>query len=129
MQNTTLNPKTLVAQYIEAVGAKDYDAVSRYLSPDLSFKGPFMQSESADAFIASLKRMAPIWEANRIREVFAEGDRACVIYDFVSNTEAGAMPCIELLTFRDDRIASIELFFDRAQFAPAAQALAQKAPK
>lgn len=127
MTTTATDIKALATRYLEAVGAKDYGAVAQALTTDLAFKGPFMRSHSSDAFIESLKRMAPIWGGNRIREVFAEGDRACVIYDFVSTTQAGSMPCIELLTFDGDRIRSVELFFDRAQFAPAAQALQQKA--
>jgi hypothetical protein len=127
MTTTLSHPKTLAARYIEAAGSKNYDAVFQYLAPDVSFRGPVMRSESAEAFVGSLKRMAPIWEQNRIREIFADGNRVCVIYDFVSTTPAGTMPCIELLTFAGDRITDIELFFDRAQFAPAAQTLAELA--
>lgn len=129
MITATTDRKTLAARYIEAAGAKDYDALARSVAPDVTCKGPFMQIAGADAFIAALKRMSPIWEGNRIREVFCEGERACVIYELVSNTEAGAVPCIELLTFAGDRISAVELFFDRVQFAPAAQALAENAPK
>ncbi len=115
--------KSLATQYIEFVGNKNYDAVADILAPDVSFKGPFMASNSAQDFIAALRRMAPIWKGNVLRAAFADDERACVIYDFVSNTEAGSIPSVELLTFRDDRISSVELFFDRMQFAPAIEAL------
>jgi hypothetical protein len=118
--------KETAAAYIQAVGDKRYDAVAEYLTADVAFKGPFMSSDSAQAFLSALQRMAPIWERNEVRASFADGDRAAVFYDFVTNTPAGAIPCVELLTFRDGRIASIELLFDRAQFAPAQQALGQR---
>jgi hypothetical protein len=121
---TASSLKDIAAAYIDAAGSKDYDALAGYLTDDVSFKGPFMSSDSSAAFIASLKRMAPIWVRNDVRAAFSEGDRAAVFYDFVTNTPAGALQCAELLTFRGDRIASIELLFDRQSFAPAAQALA-----
>lgn len=71
--------------------------------------------------------MGPVWQGNVIHAAFAEGDRACVVYDCVTDTEAGSVPCVELITFRDERIVRVELFFDRVQFAPASQALAERA--
>ncbi len=127
MQTTCSNLKSLAARYIEAVGLKEYAAVEAILSPRVSFNGPFMKIDSAPAFIAGLKRMAPIWEGNEVRTVLGDAEQVCVFYNFVTNTQAGAVPCIELLTFEDGRIAKVELFFDRAQFAPAQEALARRA--
>lgn len=129
MQTMTTDLKTLAARYIEAAGAKDYGFLEEVLALDVAFKGPFMACDSAEAFVGALRRMAPIWERNVIRALFSEGDRACVVYDFVTSTEAGAISTVELLTFRGDRIQSVELLFDRVQFAPAANALAQRAAK
>ena len=126
---TTSDLKSLAVRYIEAVGNKEYDAVAELLTPEVSFKGPFMALNSANTFIGSLRRMGPIWERNEVRAAFADGDRACVIYDFVTNTDAGSIPCIELLTFSGERIQSVQLFFDRAAFAPAADALAKRSVK
>jgi ketosteroid isomerase-like protein len=126
---TTCDLNSLAVRYIELVGEKQYDGVAELLAPDVSFKGPFTTVNSSDAFIASLRHMAPVWERNSIRAAFSEGDQACVIYDFVSNTQTGAVPCIELLTFNDEKIQSVELFFDRAAFAPAGEALAKLAGK
>ncbi len=107
--------KSVAAAYIEAAGNQDYDSVVRYLVPDASFKGPLSASTGAADFIAGLKRMAPIWLRNEIRHVFVSGNRVCVIYDFVTNTPLGALPCAEVLSFDGERITSVELFFDPAQ--------------
>ena len=48
-----------------------------------------------------------------VRRVFADGDEACIIYDFVTDTAAGAVPIIEWLHFEGDRIRAIDLFYDR----------------
>jgi hypothetical protein len=63
---------------------------------------------------------------NDIREVFAEGGRACVVYDFVTDTAAGAVPCVELVVVEDDVITRIGLIFDRVTFAPVNEALAAR---
>lgn len=126
---TTSDLKSLAARYIEACGQHDYEAVTQYLTSEVSFTGPNMQSTGADAFVGSLKRMTPIWVRNDIQHVFVDGNTACVVYDFVTNTETGASRAVEVLTFHDDRIASIELLFDRVKFAPAVQALQQLAQR
>lgn len=125
MQATT-DRKTAAARYIQAVSDKKYALVEEILAPDLAFKGPFMSSNSSAEFVGALRRMAPVWDRSDVRAIFAEGDQACVVYDFVTSTDAGSIRSVELLTFRDDRIARVELLFDRTQFAPVLEALAQR---
>jgi hypothetical protein len=114
MQMTT-DLKSIVTAYIQAAGSHNYDAVSGYVAENVSFKGPLSESTGAANFIAGLKRMAPIWLRNEVRHVFVNGDRVCVIYDFVTNMPLGALPCAEVLSFDGDRIANVELFFDPSQ--------------
>ena len=125
MQATT-DLKSLAVRYIEAAGSKDYAAITPMLAPDVTFKGVAFETRGAEEFIAPFKRMAPVWVRSDIRNVFVEGDQVCVIYDFVTDTDAVSVPCIELITFRDEKITRVELFFDRVQFAPAAEALAKR---
>jgi len=124
---TTIDRKSIAAAYIDAVGKKDFASVEGMLAPDLAFKGPFMQLASAAEFIGALRRLSPILDRNDIRYVFADADRACVVYDFVTSTASGSIPTIEVVTFRDDKIAAIELFFDRMQFAAAREEIAKRA--
>jgi len=126
---TSVDYKSLATRYIEACGNHEFDVVAQQLTPDVAFTGPNMQSTGSDAFIGALKRMSPIWVRNDIHHVFVGGDTACVVYDFVTNTETGASRAVEVLTFRDDRIARIDLLFDRVKFAAAAQALQQAAQR
>ena len=123
---TATSLKTLAVRYIEAAGDKNYDAVREVLAPDVEFRGPFATMHGPAAFIAALKRMAPVWVRSTIRDVLADEDKTAVFYDFVTDTEAGNVPCIELLTFAGDRIKAVDLFFDRQAFAPASQALAAR---
>ncbi|MGN6427035.1 MAG: nuclear transport factor 2 family protein [Leifsonia sp.] len=116
----------LARRYIEAVGEHDLDAVDGMLDDDVSAVfagGRFGKAE----WLAALKRLLPALIRNDIRDVFAEGDRGCVVYDFVTDTPAGAVACVEVITAHDDAIVSIELLLDRVAFAPVNEALAQRA--
>jgi len=114
--------------YIEAVGAHDLETVGGLLSDELAavFAGGTIGKPE---WIAALGRLLPALVRNDVREVFADGDRACVVYDFVTDTPAGAVPCVELVTVREGRITAIELIFDRVAFAPVNEALAERAAR
>ena len=114
--------------YVEAVGAHDLETVGGLLADELAavFAGGTIGKQE---WIAALGRLLPALVRNDVREVFADGDRACVVYDFVTDTPAGAVPCVELVTVREGRITAIELIFDRVAFAPVNEALAERAAR
>jgi hypothetical protein len=105
--------KTLALSYLDAVGKKDFRRVEQLLAPDLRFTGPASNRDSAQDFIGALKRLGAIHVRNEPTRVFVDGDEVCVIYDFVTDTPAGALPAIEWLRFAGERIQSINLYYDR----------------
>jgi ketosteroid isomerase-like protein len=123
---TEKDSATIGRAYIEAVGAHDLEAVDALLSDGLAavFAGGTIGKQG---WLEALERLLPALVRNDVREVFVDGDRACVVYDFVTDTPAGAVPCVELVTVRDGRITAIELIFDRVRFAPVNEALASRA--
>ena len=126
MTNTA---KQVALEYIEACGRKDYDTVSRLLSPSLTFVGPGNALTGAAQYLAVLRRLGPVWKRSDVKKVFVDGDEVCVIYDFVTDTPAGAVPLVEWLRVEDGRIASVMLFFDRVTFKQAADELAPRAAR
>ena len=118
--------ETVARRYIQAVGAHDEDPLDELLDVALvaEFAGSTLDKEG---WLAALHRLMPALVRNEIREVFSAGDRACVVYDFVTDTAAGAVRCVELLTVREGRIAHIELLLDRVAFAPVNEELALRA--
>ena len=126
MTNTA---KQVALEYIEACGRKDYDTVSRLLSPSLTFVGPGNALTGAAQYLAVLRRLGPVWKRSDVKKVFVDGDEVCVIYDFVTDTPAGAVPLVEWLRVEDGRIASVTLFFDRVTFKQAADELAPRAAR
>ena len=123
----TNDPKSIAVAYVEGCGRRDLRAVEHLLAPDISFVGPGSSTRGAPAYLAILERLGPVWAGSEIRKVFADGPDVCVIYDFVTSTPAGKVPIVEWLRVVDQRIASVELFFDRISFKPAADELARRA--
>ena len=74
-----------------------------------------------------LRRLGPVWVRSDVKKVFADGADMCVIYDFVTDTAAGAVPLVEWLRIEGGRIAAVTLFFDRMTFKPASEELARRA--
>lgn len=125
----TTEPRQVALEYIEACGRKDYDTVTRLLSPSMTFDGPGNALTGAGPYLAVLRRLGPVWSRSDVKKVFAEGDEVCVIYDLVTDTPAGAVPIVEWLRVRDGRIASVTLLFDRVTFKPAADELTRRATR
>jgi hypothetical protein len=119
--------KTLALTYLNAVGKQQYSKVEALLAPDLQFRGPSMTRTSAEEFLGALKRLAAIHVRNDVKRVFADGDEICVIYDFVTDTAAGALPTIEWLRFEGDRIRSIDLYYDRLPWQTVMAVIAERA--
>jgi ketosteroid isomerase-like protein len=109
----TTDPKMLALSYLDAVGKKELDRLNDLLAPDLAFRGPSMTRSTARDFLAALSRLGAIHVRNDVKRVFVDGDEVCVIYDFVTDTPAGALPTIEWLRLEDGRIKSIDLYYDR----------------
>lgn len=105
--------KALALRYLDAVGKKDYRAVEELLAPDLQFVGPVTSRSSARDYIGALVRLGAIHVRNEPTRVFVDENEVCVIYDFVTDTPAGALPVIEWLRFEGRRISSIRLYYDR----------------
>ena len=125
----TNGAKQVALEYIEACGRKDYDTVSRLLSSSLTFVGPGNSLTGATPYLAVLRRLGPVWSRSDVKKVFVDGDEVCVIYDFVTDTPAGAVPIVEWLRVQHGQIASVTLFFDRVTFKPAADELAHRAAR
>jgi hypothetical protein len=100
--------KKLALTYLEAVGKQQYDKLERIVTPDLRF------------------RLAAIHVQNDVKRVFVDGDHVCVIYDFVTDTSAGALPVVEWLQFDGERISSIDLYYDRLPWQTVMAAIAER---
>ncbi|MDP9247357.1 MAG: nuclear transport factor 2 family protein [Candidatus Dormibacteraeota bacterium] len=116
----------LVTSYVNAVGEHRLDALPAMLEPDVEFTLGDNTVRGVEAFVAGFRRLMPIILRNDIRKVFVDGDEACVIYDFVTDTPAGAVLSVEHIKFRNGRLASTLLVFERLHWAEALAELADR---
>jgi ketosteroid isomerase-like protein len=124
-----IDPKTLALSYLDAVGKKELDRLNGLLAPDLAFRGPSMTRSTARDFLAALARLGAIHVRNDVKRVFVDGDEVCVIYDFVTDTPAGALPTIEWLRLENGRIRSIDLYYDRVPWKTVMDEIAARAAR
>ena len=126
----TLDSDPTVAEparaYVTAVGEHDIDTIEMLFAADATatFAGQVL---SRSEWIGGLRRLFPALVRNDILEVFTAATRACIVYDFVTDTAAGAVRCVELLTVKNRQITEVELIFDRVAFAPVNTALEERA--
>ena len=107
------NVRELVTEYVQAAGDKRFDRLEAIVHPDATMDGTVKtEVHGAEAFVQGFRNLAPIVERNEIRELIVDGDRAFVLYDFVTDTPAGAVLTGELLRIEDDKIRSSKLIFD-----------------
>ena len=123
----TKDPKSIALAYIDACARKDFDALPSLLAPDMTFAGPGNALTGAEPYLAVLRRIGAVWVRSDVKKVFVDGNEVCVIYDFVTDTPAGAVPTVEWLSIEDGRVGSVRLFFDRVTFKPAADEVARRA--
>jgi hypothetical protein len=123
----TRDPKSIALTYIDACARKDLDLVASLLAPDVEFTGPNGPIRGPAAYLATLRRIGPIWATSEVRKAFTDGDDVCVVYDFVTDTAAGKVPAMEWLRIEGGRIRRIDLIFDRVTFKPASDELARRA--
>jgi hypothetical protein len=117
----------LVTRYIQAVGEKRFELLPPLFHADVTFGGPGVKPlQGAEAYIAALQRLGTILLRNDIKHVLVQGDEAVVIYDFITDTPAGAVASVEWLSFEQGRIRAVELTFDHGRWPEVLQALQAK---
>ena len=124
---TNTDRKTLALEYLDAVATQQYRKLEALLAPDVQMRGPARTLTSAGEYVGALKRLGAIHVRTDVKRVFVDADEVCVIYDFVTDTAAGAVPAVEWLRFDGDRVRSIDLYYDRLPWQSVLQTLAERA--
>ena len=121
-----IDRETLVRTYIEAEGNRDWATVEGLLDEDLKFRLGEKEVGKA-AYLAILGRLGLVWSGNRIKRIFVDGDEACALYDFLPDMGAGAVPCVEWIRFRGDKIGEIDFLFERENWSAVEEEMKRRA--
>jgi hypothetical protein len=116
-----------VIEYNRAFGEGRLDDVREMLHPDLEFDGTVRPTRGRDDYMSGLPRLVSVLKRNDVKEVIVDGDRAFILYDFVTDTPAGAVLSGELLTFEDGLIRKITLLFDHRRWPEVIAEIQRKA--
>jgi hypothetical protein len=116
----------VATRYIELVGTHDLEPLENLFADSL-VATTINATLDKPGWITALRRLLPVLVRNEIRQVVVDGASACVVYDFVTDTEAGAVPCAEWITVDSDgRITGINLLFEKTNWAQVAAAIQER---
>lgn len=106
------DPKVVASRCLAAWSSGDLATTRALLCDDVVFSGPLGTTEGADHYIEGIRRMVESIERADQRQVFAEGQNVCIVYDLICRTGAATIPTAGWYTVRDGRVASVRAFFD-----------------
>lgn len=92
----------------------DMDGLYELFAEDMVFEGPFFQSDTAEAYINSLKADPPVGCSYELHHAFESADAAMVVYTF--RKEGIEAKMAQLFEVEAGRIRRIVLVFDGREF-------------
>lgn len=111
-----MNPTEIAKSYIAAMGKKDLAAIEALFAPDIHFMGPQRSVKSASELMPLLKRLTPILEGTKIVKLFPDGEDVCIVYDYITSTDEGAVTTMEWIHVAGGKIDSIRLLTDHVKW-------------
>jgi hypothetical protein len=119
--------RDITTEYIQAVADGRLDRVEALLHPDLVFDGTVPAPRGKASYVDALRVLTTSIVRSDIRDIVVEGDRAFVLYDFVTDTPAGSVLSGELLSFDDGLIRTVTLLFDWRRWPQAMKEIERRA--
>jgi hypothetical protein len=113
MQHNNLE---LAESYYTAMNNKDLSSMGKCLHDNISFLGPLAEITGKDAVLTAVSNLLPLFKAVTIRAKFSSDDKVMVAYDLDCTVPIGVLRIAALLTFENDLISRMELFFDARPF-------------
>ena len=113
-----MQAQDVVTAYLDAFYGGDFDRAGVLLAEGFSFRGPFVEVDGRDAFLASAEGLKRIVRGATVRRQLQDGDDVCTLYDVHLETPAGSgsVPMTEWHRVSDGRLQSGVVLFDTAKF-------------
>ena len=106
---------TLAREFLRIFyGDGDLEELNSILAEDLEFSGPFIQTKTAEAYMAALRKSPPQEMDYDILYEFESNCSACVIYRFSKPGVDVSMA--QIFEAIDGKISKIILIFDSSKF-------------
>lgn len=104
--------KTLAVAYYTALGEKNILEVKKYLHPDIQFTDPQETVIGKEAVLKAAQGFTSIFKTLTIREKFGGENQAMIVYEVEIPGFPKKLQAASLLSFHDELISKIELFYD-----------------
>lgn len=102
--------------YYKAISEKNHEVAIKYLHNEILFKSPLMTFEGKEQMQEAIKNFFNLFNKLTVREFFESKDKVMLAYDLECPSPFHHIPTAVLLTFKDDLISGVELFFDARVF-------------
>lgn len=102
--------------YYQALGKKDISSLEPLLHPDVEFVAPLAKTKGKEALLEGAEQFASFFKTLTIHAKFGDGDKAVIVYDLDCPSPVGTFRAVALMSFKDELISRIELFYDARPF-------------
>lgn len=102
--------------YYKSLNNRDINTLATYLHPQVHLISPFSEITGIDAVSAAAKDFTSLFNSLIVKEHFEQAGRVMIVYDLDCPLPVGSVRTAVLMTFKDDLIARIELFFNPEPF-------------
>lgn len=105
---------TFAEKYYKALAEKNMVYIEKQLHPDVRFIGPLGEVVGKDNVLDHTKKFAAFFKTLKMRAQFGAQDQAMIVYDVDLPAPIGSIRTASLMTFQNELVIRIELFFDAA---------------
>ncbi len=116
MTSATDRNVTIAEAYYQAMERKEISALEQYLHPDVEFIAPLAKTQGKEALIEGAKNFASFFNTLTIHAKFGDDDKAVIVYDLDCPMPVGSFRAVALMSFEDELISRVELFYDARPF-------------
>ncbi|MDF3033447.1 MAG: hypothetical protein K0R76_401 [Alphaproteobacteria bacterium] len=102
--------------YYDAMGRKDLSGMAQYLHPDVQFLGLLANITGKETVLKGAEGLLLFVKGLTIRAKFGSGNQTMLAYDLECHPPVGTLRVAALMTFEEDLIVRIEIFFDARPF-------------
>lgn len=114
-----MQPKNaaLAEGYYTQIGKKNVEGIKKYLHPDVELYSPLATVKGKEAVVQAATNFMNAIKSLTIRAKFGSEDQAMIVCDSNMPGITECFPTASLLSFRNDLIVKIELFYDGGRLA------------
>ena len=107
---------TIAKNYYSAMLAKDFDKMASYLDDAVQIISPLSTVNGKNDVVHAAKNFAALLQDVQIRSEFSSDNQIMFAYDMILPEPIGRLRAALLMSFNDQLISKIELFYDARPF-------------